>query len=46
MQEDEFVIAYYVKDELEYDRLLRLFAPDAASEDDMGEVVGPSLRRG
>ncbi|KAG6410838.1 hypothetical protein SASPL_128907 [Salvia splendens] len=44
--ENEFVIAYYLRDEPEYDRLLWVFGPDAASKDDMGEVVGPSKCNG
>lgn len=46
MQVDEFVIAYYLKDEPEYARLLHLFGPDAAAEDDLGKDVCPAPLRG
>ncbi|XP_042047401.1 uncharacterized protein LOC121793462 [Salvia splendens] len=44
--ENDFVIAYYLHDEPEYGNLILLFGLASPSEDDMGEVVGPSNRKG
>ncbi|KAG6420075.1 hypothetical protein SASPL_116590 [Salvia splendens] len=42
MMVNDFVLACYLQDELEYVHLTRVFGPDQATTDGMGEVVEPS----